>query len=112
MSIASIKLFICKLYNQLYNLVDFPICQFIEQWQSYQGITISITIWQLSAIMLALIILAAMQWQVMECSLHIILLQELHQGSTILQTWTEQIEHVSIVGSILRDIWQLHFIAI
>ena len=52
-----------------------------------------------------------MQWQVVECGLHIILLQEFHQSSTILQTWTEQIEHVSIVGCILRDIRQLHFIA-
>ena len=60
--------------------------------------------------MLVLIILTAMQWQVVECGLYIILLQELHQGSTILQTWTEQIEHMSIVGSILRDIRQLHFI--
>ena len=103
--------FIAEFHNQLHNLVDFHIRQFIEQWQSYQGITISVTIWQLSAIMLVLIELAAMQWQVMECGLYIILLQEFHQSSTILQTWTEQIEHVSIVGGILWDIRQLHFIA-
>lgn len=104
-------LLIAELHNQFHNLINFPICQFIEQWQSYQSIAISVTIWQLSSIMLIFIILAAMQWQVVECGLHIILLQEFHQGSTILQTWTEQIEHVSIVGSILWDIRQLHFIA-
>ena len=38
-------LLIAELDNQFHNLVDFHIRQLIEQWQSYQGITISVTIW-------------------------------------------------------------------
>ena len=107
----TVILLIRELHDQLHYLVDFHVLKFIEEWQSNQCVTISITIRQHPAIMLVLIILTAMQWQVMEGGLHIVLLQELHQSCTILQTWTKEIEHVSIVGGILWDIRQLYIIA-